>query len=205
MTSSHHPSRINLKLRELSQLFNSMDPSPFIDRDLDHDAEEFIVGWARELPKSHGFELVIHVTTPPEPDKASDVEKAVQHYFATRADIKRREFRLLLRRGHVSLSIGLLFLAVCLLASGLAGRLGHQTAAQIAREGLIIAGWVAMWRPLEIYLYDWWPVRAEWQNLQKLARMRVRLIPPHLPAAVPHPVPAIPSASPVETIHPISS
>lgn len=34
--------QIELRLRELAQLFNSLDPSPFIERDLDSDAEEFI-------------------------------------------------------------------------------------------------------------------------------------------------------------------
>ena len=126
MSTAHHPARINLKLRDLAQLFNSMDPSPFLERDLDHDAEEFIVSWAHELPKGHGFELVIHLATPPETEKAAEVESAVKHYFATRAEMKQREFRLLLRRGHVSLSIGLLFLAVCLLASGLAAQHGHS-------------------------------------------------------------------------------
>jgi hypothetical protein len=44
---------------------------------------------------------------------------------------------------------------------------------------LQIVGWVAMWRPLEIYLYDWWPVRADLRLLQRLARMKVRLqLPP---------------------------
>jgi hypothetical protein len=181
MTIVHHPARINLKLRELSQLFNSLDPSPFLDRDLDHDAEEFIVSWARELPKKQRLELVIHLAITPDAEKTADVESAVQHYFASRAEIRQREFRLLLRRGHVSLSIGLVFLAVCLLASGLAGKLGNQSAAEIVREGFIIIGWVAMWRPLEIYLYDWWTVRDEWRNLQRLARMRVRLIVPHPP------------------------
>ena len=181
MTTVHHPARINLKLRELSQLFNSLDPSPFLDRDLDHDAEEFIVSWARELPKGRRLELVIHLTTTSGPEQAAEVESAVQHYFASRAEMKRRELRLLLQRGHVSLSIGLLFLALCLSASGFAGKLGHQSAAEVVREGLIIIGWVAMWRPLEIYLYDWWSVRDEWRNLQRLARMRVRLIVPHPP------------------------
>ena len=36
----HH--RIELHLRELGQLFNSMDPTPFHHKDLDPDAEEFI-------------------------------------------------------------------------------------------------------------------------------------------------------------------
>lgn len=187
VTTAHSPARINLKLRELSQLFNSMDPSPFIDRDLDGDAEEFIVSWARELPRNRRFELVIHLASVPDPGKAAEVESAVQHYFASRALMKRREFQQLLRRGHMSLSIGLIFLTACLLASGLAGKLGHASAAVIMHEGLLIAGWVAMWRPLEIYLYDWWPLRQEWRTLQRLSRMHVRLVPPHgLEAGVRH-------------------
>ena len=31
----------------------------------------------------------------------------------------------------------------------------------ILREGLTITGWVAMWRPLEVLLYDWWPLIDE--------------------------------------------
>ena len=182
MKTTHHAARINLKLRELSQLFNSMDPSPFLDRDLDHDAEEFIVSWARELPRSHGFELVIHLANLTEPEKAVDVESAVRHYFATRAGMKQRDFRQLLRRGHASLSIGLVFLAACLLASGFATKMSPAAASGIVREGFIIVGWVAMWRPLEIYLYDWWPVRDEWRILQALSRMHVRVVPPHAAA-----------------------
>jgi hypothetical protein len=42
------------------QLFNSMDSSPFVERDLDAGAEEFITSWARELPSERELELVIH-------------------------------------------------------------------------------------------------------------------------------------------------
>lgn len=52
---------IEVKLVELNQLFNSMDPSPFHERDLDHDAEEFIVSWAQEHPKQHELKLVVHL------------------------------------------------------------------------------------------------------------------------------------------------
>lgn len=177
-----HPARstrISLKLRELSQLFNSMDPSPFIDRDLDHDAEEFIVSSAREAHGSRAFELVIHLDTPPDAQRAGETENAVQHYFSVRAELKRREFRQLLRRGHSVLAIGLLFLTTCLFLSGLVAKLSPPALAEVFHEGLIIVGWVAMWKPLEIYLYDWWPLRKEWLDLQRLARMRVRLVPAH--------------------------
>ena len=167
MSTGHSHARISLKLRDLAQLFNSMDPSPFHERDLDHDAEEFIVAWARELPKRPTFELVIHLTNPPGPEGAADVEGAVRQYFASRAAIKKMDLRLLLRQGAISLAIGLLFLVACISAGRFAGAL--------VREGLLIAGWVAMWRPLQIYLYDWWPLWAEGRILQRLAHMHVRL------------------------------
>lgn len=169
---------MKLQLRELAQLFNSMDPSPFHDRDLDADAEEFIVSWARELSPAHELELTIQLATPPPAARAAEVEEAVRHYFAHRAEMKQHEFRLLMRRGRTSLIVGLLFLAACLMASELLGALGTGTSAKIAKEGLTIGGWVAMWRPLEIYLYDWWPLRAQRRVLERLSRMTVRLVQP---------------------------
>jgi hypothetical protein len=169
------PARIEVRLRELAQLFNSLDPSPFIDRDLDADAEEFIVSWARELPHHRDLELVIHVATPPESDRAEGVQAAVNHYFASRAEMKRGELRQLLRRGRASLVIGVLFLAACF-GLGLLLRTALPAGWEDFVElGLHIVGWVAMWRPLEIYLYDWWPVKNDLRLLERLARMPVRL------------------------------
>ncbi len=170
--------RIELRLRELAQLFNSMDPSPFVDRDIDLDAEEFIVSWARELPPDDGLELVVHLATAPPADRAAGAQNAVQRYFASRAEIKRREFRQLMRRGRLSLVVGLVFLVGCLLLGELVAGFGRGAATDIARTSLTIGGWVAMWRPLEIYLYDWWPLRDELRLLERLAHMPVRLVPP---------------------------
>ena len=52
------------------------------------------------------------------------------------------------------------------------GHLGVPAAA-LLREGLAIAGWVAMWRPIQIYLYDWWPLRRRGQIFEKMCRMPV--------------------------------
>jgi hypothetical protein len=170
-----HPARIEVRLRELAQLFNSLDPSPFIDRDLDADAEEFIVGWARELPHHDDLELLIHLSTPAEPDRAAGVQDAVRHYFASRAEIKRRELRLLFRRGRASLVIGILFLAACFALAVALRPMLAKPLGDFVELGLQIVGWVAMWRPLEIYLYDWWPVRSDLRLFERLARMTVRL------------------------------
>jgi hypothetical protein len=176
---SERPKQVEVRLRELSQLFNSMDPSPFIDRDLDASAEEFIVSWARELPHTGELELVIHLGLRPEAERAAGTEAAVQHYFTSRAEMKARELRQLLRRGRSSLLIGLVFLAACFGLGEVIEGLSQRAWAEFVVIGLHIAGWVAMWRPLEIFLYDWWPVRNDRHLLERLARMRVRLeLPP---------------------------
>ena len=170
-----NPEVIRVRLRELSQLFNSLDPSPFIDRDLDADAEEFILSWARELPPDHELKLLIDLTTAPPAERAEAIQDAVRHYFNERAEGKRREFRQLMRRGRISLAIGLLFLAGCLTIANGFEKLGIHALSGIMQESFVIVGWVAMWRPLEIYLYDWWPLRAEWRVFRRLSRMEVEL------------------------------
>jgi len=167
---------ITLRLRELTQLFNSMDPSPFVERDLDADAEEFITSWARELPANRELELVIQLATPATTERLAGVEDAVRRYFASRATIKRLEFSQLMRRGRLSLGVGLVFLIACLLLGQLVGQSLTGAAADIVVEGLTICGWVAMWRPLEVYLYDWWPLLEERRRLNLLARIRVRIV-----------------------------
>ena len=166
---------IELNLRDVNQLFNTMDPSPFNERDLDHDAEEFIVSWARELPLADPVGLVIHLaTSPQERDAQKTIQEAIQHYFSYRLKLSRLEFRHLMQDGRRSLLIGVAFLAACLTASRLLFG-GSGAFSSVGRESLTIGGWVAMWRPLEIYLYDWWPLLRRQRILKKLSQMPVEV------------------------------
>jgi hypothetical protein len=178
--SAESANHIELRLRDLAQLFNSMDPSPFHDRDLDQAAETFIVDWARELPAGRDFEVLIHLATLPAPDRASGVEQAVRNYFNNRLATTRLRLRQLFRLGRWSLFIGMLFLAFCLVLSGLLGRLFEGRYLETPRLVLDIAGWVMLWRPLEIFLYDWWPLWKDISLYKRLARVSVRVLPPEV-------------------------
>ena len=105
------------------------------------------------------------------------LESAVRHFFRERTAVKQRDLRLLLRRGRTSLVIGIFFLAACLGLGEFIGLTWDHTLASILSESLVIGGWVAMWRPLEIFLYDWWPLREERRILEALAHAKVRLAP----------------------------
>jgi hypothetical protein len=175
MDSSNNGSLIEIKVHTVHQLFNSMDPSPFHERDLDHDAEEFIVSWAREHQAHLPLRLIIHLgQAKSEMDAGLDIESSIHHYFEYKAAMNRRELRLMMREGWRSLLIGITFLALCVtIAHGIAPHIGSWQS--VMREGLTIIGWVAMWKPLDIYLYRWWPVRGLGQVFVKLSNAPVEV------------------------------
>jgi hypothetical protein len=168
---------IEIHVGELKQLFNSIDPSPFRNRDLDRDAEDFIVGWAKDLPGDVPLALVVDLDRDAGlPDEAAVLRDAIHEFFRQRAETYRRRLRELLRRGRRSLLIGLTVLAGAIaLGDFLATILKTSRIGEIMRESLTIGGWVSMWRPLEIFLYDWWPIRSEAQLSDRLAAMPVRI------------------------------
>jgi hypothetical protein len=176
-TGPRRPHSIRLKLRDINQLFNLMDPSPFIEKDLDDDAEEFIVGWAQEFPPDAPVGLHVELEQWLADDPTELVTEAVHHHFAHKAELTDLEFSALLKQGRVSLLIGASCLAVCLGISRLLLNSAAGTWASILKESLTIAGWVAMWRPMQIYLYDWWPLRRRSKIYARLSRMPVEVVP----------------------------
>ena len=170
---------IELRLTSLAQLFNSLDPSPFHERDLDDDAESYIVGWARELPANQPLRLIIHLPAP-EADKARDrdLATALANYFGERARVVDLDLRELFRAGRRNLGISLPLLLLCLTASQLIRAYwGDGAVASVLKESLIIVGWVANWRPLETFLYDWWPIARRRDLYRRLTAANVEIRP----------------------------
>lgn len=182
------PACLELSVGTTQHLFNALDPAPFRERDLDPAAENYIVGWAREQPRSAPLHLVVRLTKEtPEADTGLMLEEAIDCYFRDRARATRRELRELLRIGRISLVIGLAFLAVAIGAGEFAASLAASDSYRsIIKESFVIGGWVALWRPLEIFLYDWWPVRGRARLFDRLATLDVAVegwVPPQRAAA----------------------
>ena len=169
---------IEVRVEELRQLFNAMDPAPFRQRDLDPAAEDFIVEWAREIPSDAPLALVVHLDRPAgPPEELATLRDAVREFFSQRALASRRRLRQLFKRGRTSLAIGVTFLAMSILIGDLVVLLlGERRIGELIRESFLIGGWVAMWRPLEVFLYDWWPIRADARLADRLSAMPVRII-----------------------------
>ena len=168
---------LDLRVRELVQLFNSLDPTPFLNRDLDHACDAYIQSWALALPANSHLHLNVHVERlPTEADAGEMLSDAVHNYYGYQVAMVRGQLTQLLRQGRSSLLIGLGFVASCLLLAELITVQFPGHASRIVRESLTIIGWVAMWRPVQIFLYDWWPLRGRIRTLENLRFARVRVV-----------------------------
>ena len=119
--------------------------------------------------------LIVHVNQSSAGFSQELVEEAVRNYFAYRARLNAMEFKRVLKQGRTSLVIGLLFLGGCFLLREVLLRQADEAIFRFMRESLMIAGWVAMWRPMQIFLYDWWPLRHLGKIYERLSRMPVEL------------------------------
>jgi hypothetical protein len=151
---------VEIRVEDVAQLFHTLDPYPFREKDLDQTAEEYIVGWARELPPDRPFRIIVHFPDDDaQTDLARDLPEALATYFAGRAAVIQGDLNELFRIGRRSLAIGVAILIACLLAANLvSGFVPDVPSRRILEESFLILGWVANWRPLEIFLYDWWPI-----------------------------------------------
>lgn len=178
MHISQHPTHtLDLRVRELQQLFNSLDPTPFLNKDLDRACEAFIENWALALPHDSRLHLTVHLERPGSASAAGElVADAVHNYYGYKIELVRGELQQLLRMGRFSLAIGFVFVAACLLLAEAITSILPGAGAKIARESLTIIGWVAMWRPIQIFLYDWWPLKGRIKVYENLRFARISVV-----------------------------
>ena len=130
---------VELRLDQISRLYNSLDPAPFHEKELDAAAEDYIVGSAEDLG-GRAMRLVIML---PESElarpEAGQIAQSIRNHFALRERVEHRRLRAEWRRGRISLVIGLGFLVVCLFARELLASSGSAVSRVLA-EGFLIAG-----------------------------------------------------------------
>lgn len=158
------PYEITLHLDDLRYLFQSPAPHPLRGR---YAEDPGIYQIMNELePRSLRRPIHTTIVLPPDVD-GPGLEEAtlagIRRYCTTQIRWVENELRAGRRHGFWMLQIGLAFLALCLLLSALIDRVGFLSdfMRTFLVEGLIIVGWVSLWYPAEILLYEWWPHRRD--------------------------------------------
>lgn len=153
---------VDIRLKSEGQLFDQRDPAPFREKDLEDDAAAYIVGSLREVGMKGPVKLVIHLAQKsPESVNIEVIKKAIHSYFSHEAFVSSQKLSMNFKQSQIAMLIGLSSLFLFVFLSHQLGAYADTFGVQMAREGLNIMGWVAMWRPIELTLYAWWPI---WQD-----------------------------------------
>ncbi len=168
---------IEINVASIHQLFDERDPAPFRLRDLDDDAVEYIVASALDIGLNKIGRIRIYCNEALGLAEKAIVKQAVREHFIYRVELTQKKFQHVLKQGFKSLLIGLCFLSAAVFASSLmALHLPDSFLTKLLKEGLLLLGWVSMWKPINIFLYDWWPLRDEAKVYLKISETPLEFV-----------------------------
>jgi hypothetical protein len=169
---------IEIKLNSVIQLFNSFDPAPFNEKELDTKAEKYIVDIVKDFPKNTQFRIIVHLPEDlMQTERAKTIGEAIHNHFQYLTKVTDRKFRQKFRYGRVSLLIGLSFLAAALVARQMVSHFSNIFLAQLFSDAFLIIGWVAMWEPTTVLLYQLWPIIQMKNIYKRISMMETEILP----------------------------
>ena len=169
---------IEIKLSSVMQLFNSFDPAPFHEKELDSAAEHYIVDTVSDFPKKTPLKILIYL--PPDiatTERAMKIPAAIHNHFQYKMLVSDRKFRTHFRHGRITLLIGLSFLSIALVARQYVSTLENHIVAQLFADALLIIGWAAMWEPITVLLYELWPIIQMKKTYEKISTLEIEVLP----------------------------
>ncbi|MCK0196458.1 hypothetical protein MWN34_05965 [Ancylobacter sp. 6x-1] len=176
--SGHADGRIALNVDDPKQLLDMLDPHPFRERGLDGEVEDYIHDRALDLPAAAPIAITVHLPAErASPTVIASLPAVFTAHFTRRAERVSRDLSRLLATGLRALVIGLVVLGLSLLVGqALVNLFPNSRLANVMMEGLVIFGWVANWHPMEIFLFEWWPLAAERRLCRRLAAASVTVL-----------------------------
>ena len=139
-------------------------------------SEEFIVEEAEALKPKEAIHIKIHLSLTDIKYK-DDIAAAIHSHFCYRREQSQKKFKRELKYGLTILFIALVMLAVIFSLTEIVSQFKSENKLVIfIKESFIILGWVALWRPMELLLYDWYPIKREIQLFHRLEKSNVQVV-----------------------------
>src|SRR5262245_11494686 len=156
---------LDVRIASVDALFDNRDPAPFRQRDLDPGLVEYLMGAAYDLARAERIRIVFWVEQPCTP---GEVKSGVRAHFEYELDRIRRRRREQVRSGWVGLVVAVVAVVALIGLSEIVRRVIPGTLGTGLGEALVISGWVMLWRPAELLIYDGIPWRRERRALRAL-------------------------------------
>jgi len=162
---------VEVRVKSPLQLFDARDPAPFRDRDLDDDFVEYIVSTMREFSHKTPVKILIHIEEKESKDLPHEaIRQAIQSYWVYQIELFERDLKSFFKRAQLFMLIGIGILIACVTVAQNIAVLSPPGFLGVLREGIVIFGWVSIWKPIELLLFDWYPLFEKVRLYRKLLK-----------------------------------
>ena len=165
-----------IRVSSIDQLFWEFDGRPVADRTLSGDARWYLLDEWERVRSTEPSYLAVYA---PESDRAATDEDAVRSAIWTslrRASGPLRRIDPLPRQEKVAATIGIMFLLVCVIASTAMDQASDNIFIQGLSQGILLVGWVALWRPAERFVVEVAPHMINRRRFNEFADIDVRFV-----------------------------
>jgi len=155
-------------------LYDDKDPSALRARDLKPSVEDYIATCIREIPSGQKVRLDFYFYKfSSDQSEAVILEKSVREFFIYKAKVRLLDFKFKIKNGLKSVFIGLGFLFMCIFISNSFLSTSNTIFERFFLEGLSVLGWVSLWNPVQIFLYEIWPIIASSKTLKRCSKVNM--------------------------------
>ncbi|MCX5514840.1 hypothetical protein C3941_10815 [Kaistia algarum] len=180
--ASADPHAVSLQLSDIHHFFQTPELDPFLGENIEASGMEQVLDTLKSRPRlaTRITRIVIHLPASTATDGlALKTRAAIGTYCGAqirRLKQKKRDIHLQARR---AVPVGFGVWAVCLVLSLMSEALlgSEAVIARVFSEGFIIAGWVSLWHPAELLLYDWRPYARDILLYEQIRGMEVVIAP----------------------------
>ncbi|MDP4090062.1 MAG: hypothetical protein Q8930_12430 [Bacillota bacterium] len=167
---------LHIYIENLENLYTETNYSSERSKALNPDLEKYILNSIQNYRLKTNIRLVIHLPMGISAQNISEIKRSFYDYFSLRAKETDSHLKRKFRQWRLNLSIGTVFLAVCLAVLEMFEGKTETNGVKLLKESLLIMGWVSLWEPITFILFGWHPILKKKMYLKKLSSTPISIL-----------------------------
>lgn len=164
---------IKVIVKDTKDIFEHFGFRSLEDKVMNAGLETYIISSIKNYPLNKTIKIIISFVQEREQIDISSIERTIHTHFKYKAEEIELNLKQQFRQWKINMSIGILFLILCLILVEVLERFSPTNIVKILKESLLIIGWVALWEPITFILFGWRTIKRNKLYYQKLSEVPV--------------------------------
>lgn len=164
---------IKVIVKDPNNIFEHFGFRSMEDKVMNAGMEAYIINSIKNYPLKRKAKVIISFMQEREQVDISVIEKNIHTHFKYKAEETELSLKQQFRQWKINMTIGILFLILCLILVEVLERFSPTNIVKIFKESLLIIGWVALWEPITFILFGWRAVKRNMLYYEKLSHVAI--------------------------------